>query len=109
MGGALVFSTGDTSNRFQQGQVSILYADFMFIIGGENSSGAVAPVASSGAYGSNPNPPPQFVNFNDDPGADTGPAATPVPAFAGLAFGSSHFGGTADGSTALARVWTQVY
>jgi len=111
-GGKLLWGLGDTSVKIQQGLTSLVVSNFLFCIGGANGAGTPTTDAASGEYTNTPAPPlfGATLNANNAAGADTG--AHPIASFAALAFGSAHFfvvGGTVDGTTALKRVWTQVY
>jgi hypothetical protein len=107
--GSLTWAAGNASVKIEAGLSSIIASDQMFALGGENLAGAPQSVAASVPYAT----PPAFANnFSDDPGANLDTSGAAIASLAGLVFESAHFyllGGTVDGTTALARVWSDVF
>jgi hypothetical protein len=111
-GGKLTWGVGDTSVKIRQALVSMVVSNWLFAIGGATAAGAPTTDAASSEYTNTPAPPlfGATLNANNMAGVDT--QSNPVASYAAMVLASAHFfviGGTTDGTTALARVWTQVY
>jgi hypothetical protein len=108
--GRLVWSTGATSNKIWQALTSIVANNFLFAFGGLDRTGVVQQMTASNGYTT----PPVFgATLNANTAAATDVAMTQkIAAQAALTRSSAHLwllGGTVDGTTALRRVWSNIY
>lgn len=108
--GSLTWGASVTSNGIFQALASIVASNQLFALGGTDQTGAVQRIAKSNTYTT----PPTFgpvLNTNSAAASDVA-MVQGIAAYGGLVFTSAHFyllGGTTDGTTALARVWSNVY
>jgi hypothetical protein len=104
---AVTNSDNPVSNSLLQGLSALIATDQFFAVGGENATGTVVNEATSNIY----DHVPYFKNLNTDPNL-VGASPAVVASFASLLSSSAHLyliGGTADGTSALPRVWSLVY